>query len=103
MQQSRNEAVLERPLSARSVMASLLLGRTPPSAPVADLVRWCALFGISEGTARVALHRMAAKDEIAGTDGVYRLAGRLARRQVRQETSLAPDVRRWGGEWRMAT
>jgi phenylacetic acid degradation operon negative regulatory protein len=109
MQQSRNAreigggALLERPLSARSVMASLLLGRTPPAAAVADLVRWCALFGISEGTARVALHRMVAKEELAASDGVYRLAGRLARRRARQETSLTPEVRRWSGEWRMAT
>jgi phenylacetic acid degradation operon negative regulatory protein len=106
MQQSRNAGavrLLERPLSARSVMASLLLGRTRPAAPVADLVRWCALFGIREGTARVALHRMVAKHELEGSDGVYRLAGRLARRQERQETSLAPDVRPWSGEWRMAT
>jgi phenylacetic acid degradation operon negative regulatory protein len=109
MQQSRNvlaastpESLLERPLSARSVMASLLLGRRPPAAPVADLVRWCALFGISEGTARVALHRMAAKGEIAATDGVYRLAGRLARRQQRQDTSLAPRVGDWDGDWRVA-
>lgn len=108
MQQSRNavgqlEPGLDRPLSARSVMASLLLGRRPPAAPVADLVRWCALFGIAEGTARVALHRMAAKGEIAGHDGVYRLAGSLARRQARQETSLMPEVREWAGDWRMAT
>ena len=118
MQQSRNvatgtttttaapdvasEPLLERPLSARSVMASLLLGRQPPEAPVADLVRWCELFGIAEGTARVALHRMAAKDEIVGTDGVYRLAGRLAGRQVRQATSLRPQVRDWSGGWRVA-
>ena len=105
MQQSRNTrdfTLLERPLSARSVMASLLLGRTPPAAPVGDLVRWCARFGISEGTARVALHRMVAKEELDARDGVYRLAGRLARRQARQETSLAPDVRPWSGEWRMA-
>jgi phenylacetic acid degradation operon negative regulatory protein len=105
MQQSRNAdevTLLERPLSARSVMASLLLGRTPPAAPVADLVRWCGLFGISEGTARVALHRMVAKEELAASDGVYRLAGRLARRRARQETSLAPEVRPWSGEWRMA-
>ncbi len=107
MQQSRNvspeSALLERPLSARSVMASLLLGRTPPSAPVADLVRWCGLFGISEGTARVALHRMVAKDELAVSGRAYRLSGRLARRQERQETSLTPQVRRWRGEWRMAS
>lgn len=83
-------------------MASLLLGRRPPEAPVADLVRWCALFGINEGTARVALHRMTVKGEIVATDGVYRLAGRLARRQVRQETSLTPKVRGWDGDWRVA-
>lgn len=109
MQQLRNvqvapgpEPLLERPLSARSVMASLLLGRRVPEAPVADLVRWCELFGITEGTARVALHRMAAKGEVVATDGVYRLAGRLARRQARQETSLVPRVREWSGEWRVA-
>jgi len=109
MQQSRNtlpavsaEPLLERPLSARSVMASLLLGRRPPAAPVADLVRWSALFGINEGTARVALHRMTAKGELVAADGVYRLAGRLAGRQARQETSLAPQRRSWDGEWRVA-
>ena len=83
-------------------MASLLLGRRPPEAPVADLVRWCELFGISEGTARVALHRMAAKGEIVATDGVYRLAGGLAGRQVRQETSLTPRMQEWTGSWRLA-
>jgi phenylacetic acid degradation operon negative regulatory protein len=96
------EPLLDRPLSARSVMASLLLGRRPPEAPVADLVRWCGLFGIAEGTARVALHRMGAKGEIVVTDGVYRLAGRLIGRQSRQESSLTPRVRDWTGGWRMA-
>jgi phenylacetic acid degradation operon negative regulatory protein len=109
MQQLRNttpvvgtEPLLERPLSARSVMASLLLGRRPPEAPVADLVRWCALFGITEGTARVALHRMTVKGDLVATDGRYRLAGRLAGRQARQETSLTPRVREWDGGWRVA-
>ena len=109
MQQTRNirvpagpEPLLERPLSARSVMASLLLGRRPPEAGVADLVRWCGLFGIAEGTARVALHRMAAKGEIVGREGRYRLAGRLVGRQDRQESSLRPQVARWGGDWRVA-
>ncbi len=83
-------------------MASLLLGRRPPEAPVADLVRWCHLFGIAEGTARVALHRMMAKGELVATDGVYCLSGRLAGRQVRQETSLTPRVRSWDGDWRVA-
>jgi phenylacetic acid degradation operon negative regulatory protein len=83
-------------------MASLLLGRQPPEAPVGDLVRWCALFGVGEGTARVALHRMAVKGEILATGGVYRLAGRLAGRQARQATSLAPRIRDWNGDWRLA-
>jgi phenylacetic acid degradation operon negative regulatory protein len=83
-------------------MASLLLGRRTPAAPVADLVRWCSLFGIAEGTARVALHRMTVKGEIIATDGVYRLAGGLAGRQARQETSLTPRVHTWDGDWRMA-
>jgi phenylacetic acid degradation operon negative regulatory protein len=46
---------------------------------------------------------MVAKEELVASDGVYRLAGRLARRRARQETSLAPEVRRWSGGWRMAT
>jgi phenylacetic acid degradation operon negative regulatory protein len=96
------EPLLERPLSARSVMASLLLGRRPPEARVGELVRWCALFGIAEGTARVALHRMGAKGEIVASGGAYRLAGRLAGRQARQERSLAPRVRAWRGDWRVA-
>ncbi len=110
MQQSRNvtrlapgsEPLLERPLSARSVMASLLLGRRPPEAHVSDLVRWCGLFGVTEGTARVALHRMVAKGEVTARDGTYRLAGRLAHRQTRQESSLAPRVRAWRGDWALA-
>src|SRR4051794_41870819 len=103
MQQSRNvhsasgsEPLLERPLSARSVMASLLLGRRVPEAPVADLVRWCALFGITEGTARVALHRMAAKGEIVGAGGGYRLAGRAGRRPARPEARPAAPGARGG-------
>ena len=95
MQQSRNAAgspdvaLLERPLSARSVMASLLLGRTPPAAPVADLVRWCALFGISENAARVALSRMVERGELTVDDSTYALAGRLLERQVEQDSALA--------------
>jgi phenylacetic acid degradation operon negative regulatory protein len=91
-----------RPLSARSVMASLLLGRRSGRAAGRDLVRWCALFGIVPGTARVALHRMTAAGELARVDGDYVLVGALARRRTEQETSLAPDRRPWRGSWRMA-
>src|SRR4051795_9043184 len=106
MTQSRNTLVLPaegtRPLSARSVMASLLLGRRPPRAAGRDLVRWCGLFGIAPGTARVALHRMTAAGELRRDDGDYVLVGGLARRQQEEEASLTPRRRAWRGTWRVA-
>ena len=78
------------PLTARSVMASALLGMDPPELPVAQLVRLTGLFGISENRARVALSRMVAAGE-ATSDGAghYRLAGHLVDRQARQSASRA--------------
>jgi len=105
MTQWRNivaEPLPERPLSARSAMASLLLGMQPPRIRGALLVRWCGLFGIAEGTARVALHRMTARGELVARDGVYELAGRLAERQREQEQSLAARLRTWNGDWVLA-
>ena len=69
-----------RPFTARSVLASALLGMDPPELPVAQLVRLTGLFGISANRARVALSRMVAAGE-ATTDGsgTYRLAGHLPR------------------------
>src|SRR6478752_7361085 len=95
MEQSRNNPVPSndglpnRPLSARSVMASLLLGRPSARASGRDLVRWCGRFGIAPGTARVALHRMTAAGELGREGGgAYVLLGGLARRQREQEASL---------------
>jgi phenylacetic acid degradation operon negative regulatory protein len=108
MQQSRNigftapVGLLARPLSARSVIASLLLGMHPPRMRGALLVRWCDQFGIAEGTARVALHRMRAAGELELVDGVYALAGSLVARQRHQEWSLAPRLREWRGTWKLA-
>jgi phenylacetic acid degradation operon negative regulatory protein len=84
------------------VIASLLLGRRPPAAPGRDLVRWCGLFGVAPGTARVALHRMTAAGELERTGDGYELAGTLARRQAEQEAALVPETRGWDGTWRMA-
>lgn len=84
-------------------MASLLLGRRSARATGRDLVRWCDLFGITPGTARVALHRMTAAGELGrDDDGAYVLLGGLARRQREQEASLVPRRRAWRGGWRMA-
>jgi len=98
----RAAELLERPLTARSVIASLLLGRHPPSAPVALLVRWCALFGISDSSARVALSRMVERGELEARRGTYELAGRVRARQGDQDFALAPALRDWDGGWRMA-
>ncbi len=90
------------PLTARSVLASALLGEDPPELPVAHLVHLAGLFGINGNRARVALSRMAASGEVT-TDGRgrYRLAGHLLDRQSRQTGSRRGDTRPWTGGWTM--
>jgi phenylacetic acid degradation operon negative regulatory protein len=92
---------LLRPLSPRSVIASLMLGMHPPRARAALLVRWCTHLGIAEGTTRVALSRMVDAGELAMHDGRYELAGRLRRRQPGQDWSLAPVLLPWDGDWEL--
>lgn len=91
-----------RPLSARSVVASTLLGIDPPRLPAALLVRSGELFGISGGTTRVALSRMVAAGELEVDDAGYRLAGHLLDRHTRQEASRAARRRAWEGGWELA-
>ena len=88
-----------RPFTARSVLASALLGMDPPELPVAQLVRLTGMFGINENRARVALSRMVATGE-ATTDGSggYRLAGHLVARQARQSASRTGASVSWN-EW----
>ncbi len=90
---------LVRPLNARSVLASTLLGTHPPELPVATLIRTAAAFGITEGTTRVALSRMTARGEVENRDGRYRLAGTLAARQHGLDMSRSPHLREWDGSW----
>jgi phenylacetic acid degradation operon negative regulatory protein len=92
-----------RPLSARSVVASVLLGTHPPRLSAAALVELCGRFGITGGTTRVALSRMVAAGELAADDGHYRLVGEaLLSRQRAQDAGLHPPVDPWAGGWRMA-
>jgi phenylacetic acid degradation operon negative regulatory protein len=98
----RNTPLLERPLAARSVIASLLLRSVPPRIPGRRLVQWCELFGIAEGTARVALSRMVDRGELRAVDGTYELAGRVGGRRAAQDFSLAPALAAWLGDWSVA-
>lgn len=89
-----------KPLTARSVLASALLGSDPPELPVAQLLHLVGLFGINENRARVALSRMVASGEATTAgDGRYRLAGHLLDRQSRQIASRAGHTRPWTGDW----
>jgi phenylacetic acid degradation operon negative regulatory protein len=91
------------PLTARSVLASALLGMDPPELPVAQLVRLADLFGISQNRARVALSRMVAAGEATSDgSGRYRLAGHLAARQARQSASRSGTTTPYEGRWRLA-
>jgi phenylacetic acid degradation operon negative regulatory protein len=91
-----------RPLTARSVVLSTLLGSHPPRLPVRHLVRVGELFGIAEGTIRVALSRMVAAGDLVQVDGAYQLTERLLRRQARQDESRSPHTRPWDGSWEIA-
>ena len=97
---TRSPASGDQPLTARSVIASTLLGTHPPVLAAARLVRACALFDISEATSRVALSRMVAKGELSVDGGRYTLIGRLLERQSRQRwTRAATADQRWEGTW----
>src|SRR5437764_12643413 len=99
----RNATGPDRPLGARSLVASLLLRSEPPRMKGARLVQWCGLFGVAEGTTRVALSRMVERGELRARDGVYVLAGRVQSRRVAQDWSIDPVLSAWrGGAWRVA-
>jgi len=87
-----------RPLSARSVVLSLLLGAHPPELPVSALVDAGEMFGIADATLRVALTRMVANGDLERTASSYRLSARLLERQRRQDAALDPAIA-WDGTW----
>jgi phenylacetic acid degradation operon negative regulatory protein len=85
----------EPALTARSVVASTLLGVRPPRLASRHLVGACGLFGISDGTARVAISRMVANGELVAVDGGYGLTGPLLDRSARQDLSAGAATRPW--------
>ncbi|MFC9133322.1 PaaX family transcriptional regulator C-terminal domain-containing protein [Streptomyces sp. NPDC057099] len=90
-----------RPLSARSVVLSLLLGTHPPEAPVRELLRLVEGFDVGGSTLRAALSRMVAAGDLRRTDTGYRLSDRLLERQRRQDDAVHPRTRAWDGDWEM--
>lgn len=90
------------PLTARSVVASTLLGVEPPRLSTRVLVQSGELFGIAEGATRVALSRMIATGELRPDGDGYRLAGRLLDRQARQSASRRAETEPWDGTWELA-
>ena len=91
-----------RPLTARSVVLSSLLGFHPPALPVSSLIRIGALFGVADRAIRTALTRMVADDDLVAQEGVYHLTQRLVERQQRQDMACSPQTRRWNGTWEVA-
>ena len=92
----------DRRLTARSVVASTLLGVEPPELPTRSLVATAELLGVTAGSARVAMSRMVAAGELTATDDGYRLAGGpLLTRQARQALSRRGPDDDWDGSWDM--
>lgn len=92
-------ATLVRPLTARSVVLSLLLGAHPPRLPVRDIVDAGEEFGISAATMRVALTRLVQAGDLVAEHAVYGLSARHLERQRSQDSEMDPSRRRWDGSW----
>ena len=95
----------DRPLSARSVLATALLGADQPHLTVGELVAIASLFGISDGAARTCLWRMVSNGELVSDDGTYALAGGLLERRQRVDEASRIDDHAappWDGTWELA-
>lgn len=90
-----------QPLTARSVVLSLLLGAQPPRLPVRDIVGAGERFGITPATMRVALTRLVQAGDLVSDRAVYALSDRHLERQRQQERELDPARLPWDGDWEM--
>lgn len=99
MASSRNTLGARPRLTARSVLASTLLGLDPPELRTSALVAGAELLGVAPGTARVAISRMVAAGELEATGDGYRLAGPLLARRARQDLSRRGAPVGWDGRW----
>ena len=92
-----------RPLNARSLVLSVLLGLPTPRLAAASTGRLAELFGIAPGTMRTAISRMLAAGELATVDGGYELRGPLVERKAAQDVGRRPAGDAWDGTWWIVT
>ncbi len=84
------------------MLASALLGESPPTLELRRLLRVAALFGMNENRARVSLSRMAARGEVvADGQGRYALAGHLATRAARLGVARQAATAPFDGTWHL--
>lgn len=90
------------PATPRHLILNLLLGAGGDALGARDAVAACALLGIQESSARVALARLTAAGLlVASARGAYTLgpAARPLADDVSAWRDQAAPVRAWGGEW----
>lgn len=92
----------DRALSARGFLLDLLSTLRRGAMPVRALVEAAALFGIAEGSVRVALTRLLAEEMVERDErGLYRLgaAALPVRSRVAAWRDLEGRLRAWSGGW----
>ena len=87
------------PLSARSLVLSLMLGTRPARFTASSLIAVCQLFDFNEGTIRTALSRMVASNELNRDGSYYVLGDRLLERQKMQDAGRHLPNTDWDGRW----
>ncbi|WP_425569916.1 PaaX domain-containing protein, C- domain protein [Rhodococcus olei] len=92
---------LAPPMTARSVVLSLLLGTRPARLPGREITRTGELFGIAPSTMRAALSRMVAAGDLVATDSMYLLGARHREPQAVQEALVNPRRLPFAGRWHM--
>jgi phenylacetic acid degradation operon negative regulatory protein len=92
-----------RPLNARSLVLSVLLGLPTPRLAASSTARLAELFDIAPGTMRTAISRMLAAGELTSVDGGYALAGPLVERKAAQDIGRRPAGDAWDGTWWVVT
>jgi phenylacetic acid degradation operon negative regulatory protein len=91
-----------KPLPARSVVLSLLLGSHPDRMSPAELTRAGEHFGIPASPLRVALTRAVSAGDLRREGSDYVLGDRLVARQRRQDEGVEDAETPWAGDWEMA-